>query len=129
MCDNSCTRCCGSPRIPTTRTDRAAGAALAQLQLALSRGVRYLDGGWQTLVDGLRHAAQHAGVHLETSRKVTTIEHQTTTYSVALDDGTCLQTQGVIMTGSPTEAVALVRGHTKTLMQQWATAAVRCARR
>lgn len=114
-------------RVSTYANDperQSAGAALAQLQLASARGVSYLDGGWQTLVDGLRQVAQHAGVHLETSCKVTTIEHQTTVQGVALDDGTFIQATGVVITGSPTEAVALVRGHAKTLMQQWATAAV-----
>ncbi|HEY1015623.1 MAG TPA: FAD-dependent oxidoreductase, partial [Herpetosiphonaceae bacterium] len=36
---------------------QSMGSALDQLKLALSSGVWYLDGGWQTLVDGLRAAA------------------------------------------------------------------------
>ena len=32
----------------------SAGLAVGQLQLALAHNVRYLDGGWETLVDGLR---------------------------------------------------------------------------
>ena len=35
----------------------SAGAALDQLKLALAGNVWYLDGGWQTLVDGLRDRA------------------------------------------------------------------------
>ncbi len=41
-----------------------AGAALAQLQLALGDGVQYLDGGWQVLVDELVGLAAAAGVEL-----------------------------------------------------------------
>ena len=37
-----------------------AGAAVAQLQAGL-QGVRYLDGGWQRIVDGLRQALATAG--------------------------------------------------------------------
>jgi phytoene dehydrogenase-like protein len=40
----------------------SAGAAIAQLQLALAKNVLYLDGGWQTLVDGLAGRAREAGV-------------------------------------------------------------------
>jgi phytoene dehydrogenase-like protein len=39
----------------------SAGAALAQLASAAKHGVRYLDGGWQTLVDGVTAAAVAAG--------------------------------------------------------------------
>jgi phytoene dehydrogenase-like protein len=35
-----------------------------------------------------------------------------------------MQTTGVIITGSPSEAAALVQGHAKSLMQQWTAAAV-----
>lgn len=39
-----------------------AGAALANAQAGMSPGVRYLDGGWQTLVDALASMAWDAGV-------------------------------------------------------------------
>lgn len=39
----------------------SAGAAIAQLQVGL-KGVLYLHGGWQQLVDGLKEAALAAGV-------------------------------------------------------------------
>ena len=42
---------------------QSAGAAIEQLQLALRASVLYLDGGWQTIVDGLRRVAVHSGVH------------------------------------------------------------------
>jgi phytoene dehydrogenase-like protein len=48
-----------------------ARAALAQLNLAIAGNVFYLDGGWQTLVDGLRAAATAAGVRIVTGEKVT----------------------------------------------------------
>jgi phytoene dehydrogenase-like protein len=114
-------------RVSTYTNDperQSAGAAIAQAQMALTSNVLYLDGGWQTLVDGLRQVVQHAGVLMETSRKVTTIEHQSAVQGVSLHDGTFIHTTGVVITGSPTEAVALVQGEAKRLIQQWAIAAV-----
>lgn len=54
--------------------DRAsADAGLVQLKLANGSGVRYLDRGWQVLVDGLRDRAVAAGVTIRTDAKVTAV--------------------------------------------------------
>lgn len=51
----------------TAATDLLDGpTALAQVQMAVARGVRYLDGGWQPLVDGLAAAARAAGAEIHT---------------------------------------------------------------
>ena len=47
-----------------------------QMQLSLKHNVRYIDGGWQTLVDGLRAAAEQAGVSIVSGTRVETVEHQ-----------------------------------------------------
>lgn len=47
----------------------SAEVALMQLQAALA-GVRYVDGGWQALVDGLRDLAASAGVRLHCGEAV-----------------------------------------------------------
>ena len=44
----------------------SADAAARQLQLAVRPGVSYIDGGWQTLVDGTLGAALAAGVDVRT---------------------------------------------------------------
>jgi phytoene dehydrogenase-like protein len=41
-----------------------ARATLEQIRLGLTGGVLYLDGGWQTLVDGLRASAESAGARV-----------------------------------------------------------------
>jgi phytoene dehydrogenase-like protein len=41
-----------------------AGAALAQIQMAIRQGVLYLDGGWQTTIDSLAQRAQALGVEI-----------------------------------------------------------------
>lgn len=50
-----------------------AGQALRQVQRAIE-GVYYLDGGWQTLVDGLHAAAVAAGAHIETGARVDSLD-------------------------------------------------------
>ena len=55
------------PRLSTYGNDvnRASGdAALTQLQMAVSGGVRYLDGGWQTIVDSLGAEAEIGRAHV-----------------------------------------------------------------
>jgi hypothetical protein len=47
-------------------TALSADNALRQLRLALSTGVLYVDGGWESLVSGLETAAKKAGVAIET---------------------------------------------------------------
>src|SRR3989454_1006468 len=56
----------------------SAGAAIEQLKKAQDKSVLYLDGGWQTLVDGLREAALSSGVVIETGAKVQTVTRDAT---------------------------------------------------
>jgi phytoene dehydrogenase-like protein len=53
----------------------SAGLAIGQVQKAV-KGVLYLDGGWQTLVDGLAARATSAGARIETNAAVTKIDHE-----------------------------------------------------
>ncbi|MES2644444.1 MAG: FAD-dependent oxidoreductase [Myxococcota bacterium] len=53
---------------------QSAGAVLRQARLAVRSGVRYLDGGWGTLVDGLTAAATTAGVTLRTGAEVDALD-------------------------------------------------------
>ena len=48
----------------------SAGLAVGQLQLALAHNVRYLDGGWETLVDGLRSRVEEHGGRIRTAAAV-----------------------------------------------------------
>jgi phytoene dehydrogenase-like protein len=65
-------------RITTYANDietQSAGATITPLQIAFAGGVIYLDGGWQTLVNGLTAAAQDAGVKILTGKRVIRIEN------------------------------------------------------
>jgi phytoene dehydrogenase-like protein len=61
----------------TTALDLASTDALVErLQQTLKHPIHYIDGGWQSLVDGLRDAAANAGVDILTSAGVETVQVQ-----------------------------------------------------
>jgi phytoene dehydrogenase-like protein len=103
---------------------QSAGAALAQLQLALAGGVYYLDEGWQVLVDGLRFAAEQAGVIIVNDTRVVQVEHDGMVRGVRLASGERCRTAAVIMSGAPGDAVGLVDGGTHPTLRRWAEEAI-----
>ena len=85
---------------------QSAGSALEQLKAAM-RGVLYLDGGWQSLVDGLRTEAVRAGAHIFTgrpTRRVLGTDHVT---GIQLDDRRVFASR-VLISAGPHEAADLV---------------------
>ncbi|HEY8147627.1 MAG TPA: FAD-dependent oxidoreductase [Vicinamibacteria bacterium] len=98
----------------------SAGAALAQMRRALASGVLYLHGGWQTLVDGLRKAAEEAGVRILERRAASAIERDAAVRGVRLDDGETLAAGAVLVTGGPDAAATLAATGGSTLVSQWA---------
>jgi phytoene dehydrogenase-like protein len=89
----------------------SAEVFVAKLQRSLKHPVHYVEGGWQTLVDALRSAAEQAGVHIVTGSRVTAIEYQNgRVQGVRLSDGSLLVASGVILATSPQDAVKLVDG-------------------
>jgi phytoene dehydrogenase-like protein len=85
-----------------------AGAALEQLVLGLGKGVRYLDGGWQTLVDALEAKARDAGVTVRSGVAVERVVHDGAARGVDLAGGEHVPADGVILALGPDEAGALV---------------------
>jgi phytoene dehydrogenase-like protein len=53
----------------------SAEAALAQIRLATRQGVVYLDGGWQTVIDGLARRAQGLGVEIRRGESLDNLRH------------------------------------------------------
>ena len=84
----------------------SASVALMQLKLAI-RGVLYLDGGWQTLVDGLRHAAERAGARIVTGAPVERVVAGAP-HCIAMKDGSAIEASSVIIAGSPDLAAMLL---------------------
>ena len=65
----------------------SAGVAIGQLKLALKGNVWYIDGGWQTLVDGLRRRASDAGAIVQTGTRVTSVCGSEDGVIIGLADG------------------------------------------
>jgi phytoene dehydrogenase-like protein len=88
---------------------QSAGAAIEQLQLAVAGNVLYLDGGWQTIVDGLRQAAVAAGARIEAGTSVAALERSGPRHvdSVRLADGRQMPAASVIIAAGPGEVDAL----------------------
>ena len=89
-------------------TRASAGVALAQLQQAFAQGVFYLDGGWQTLVDGLRQKAEQAGARFVTGQRVVALEHDGTVQALRLANGERLPVRAAVIAASPQEVAALL---------------------
>lgn len=99
---------------------QSAGAALAQLRLALRGNVLYLDGGWRTLADGLRRAAEAAGARIVTDTRVAAVVRDTAVRGVRLADGTSRAAGAVIVAADPESARAIVAGGDETPLRAWA---------
>jgi phytoene dehydrogenase-like protein len=91
----------------------SSGAALEQLQIA-SGGVRYLDGGWQQLVEGLREAAEASGVRMETRARVMGVERDPAVEGVRLAGGEHIRSSAVLLAVDPKTAASLVLGSEAT---------------
>ncbi len=102
---------------------QSAGAALAQLQLALAQNVWYVDGGWQTLVDGLRDAAQSAGVRIVSQAKIAGIDCDNAVHGVCLADGSRHAATSVVIAAGPHDAAGLLPPGKSSSLDEWAAQA------
>lgn len=81
----------------------SAGAVQAQLQRAVRDGVLYLDGGWQTLVDGLRRAATNAGTSIVPESPVERVDASSARPQAVLSDGSTWDAAHIVLaTDAPT---------------------------
>ncbi len=103
----------------------SAGLFAEQVRMASKGGVIYLDGGWQTLVDGLGRAARQAGVEIATGSKVEAVEHgpQGVT-GVRLQDGRTYGVGAVVIAASPGVASSLVDNGENQVLSDWARQSV-----
>lgn len=74
-----------------------ATAALNQLRLGISGGVVYVDGGWQTLIDGLEEKAISLGVRISTRSVARRVEP----HAVHLASGERISCVGLILATTP----------------------------
>jgi phytoene dehydrogenase-like protein len=102
----------------------SAGTAIAQVQSALGAGVLYLDGGWQTLVNGLRATAQAAGVRITCAARAAGIERGPSGWRVRLADDTTIDSTAVVLAVGPDTAAALLGGAEAATVRAWAESAI-----
>jgi phytoene dehydrogenase-like protein len=87
----------------------SADAGAAQLRAAATGpGVRYLDGGWQRMVDDLVAVATTAGARLIDHRPVRSIEAGSSGYRVVTDGENIVAGSLIMAAGSPATAMRLL---------------------
>jgi phytoene dehydrogenase-like protein len=97
----------------------SAGATLDQLKLGLA-GVTYIDGGWQSLVDGLQAAAVEAGVTIRRDARVASVAQVTGGWDLRMAGGSH-RFDAVILATPPGVACQL---YPSELLESWARDAV-----
>jgi len=86
----------------------SAGVAIDQLRSALKGNVWYIDGGWQTLVDGLRARAVEHGAEIHTGAKVEGVLGDENGVSVRLSGGDVLRGRAAVLAVAPRTACDLL---------------------
>ena len=86
----------------------SADVAMTQLRLALFPSVRYVRGGWQSLVDALAAKAEEAGATLRTRAAVRGLRREAGGWELALDAETLRADVVVLAAGEPEAAARLL---------------------
>jgi phytoene dehydrogenase-like protein len=87
---------------------QSAGSALHLIHLYKLGGVMYLDGGWQTLVDGLLTVATNAKARIVRGKKATNVQRSSNSgWLVTLSDHTQISAKILVIAAGPREAHAL----------------------
>jgi phytoene dehydrogenase-like protein len=102
----------------------SAGAAIAQLKLALAGNVWYIDGGWQTLVDGLRDRAVEHGASVRTGARVVSVRCDSEGVSVQLASGEDLRGRAAILAIEPGKTCDLLELPDDSMLRRWIAASV-----
>ena len=97
---------------------------IAQLQVYARGNVLYMDGGWQTLVDGMRRAATEQGVEIVTGGSVESVCYDGTRHLVKLANGTTHTAGTVILATDPSTASKLIEGGQHPTLREWAASSV-----
>ncbi|QBD77736.1 NAD(P)/FAD-dependent oxidoreductase [Ktedonosporobacter rubrisoli] len=95
------------------------------LELVMKRpDALHVDGGWKTLVEGLKNSATAAGAQLETRASVATIETGETEHSIRLTNGKAFQARAVILALEPKIAAQLVVNGPQEILRSYAAQTV-----
>jgi phytoene dehydrogenase-like protein len=97
----------------------SAGVALNQLKLALTGNVWYLNGGWQTLVDGLRNQAAAHGADFRTATRAKAVRSRGDGVSVELASGGELRARAAVLAVEPEKARDLLDMPVDSALARW----------
>ncbi len=86
----------------------SADAAVRQLQMAIAEGVRYIDGGWQTMVDALLEVCAERGVRVEKKTTALSVREVDGHVEVSTSTGPIVANAAIIASGGPASAVGLL---------------------
>jgi phytoene dehydrogenase-like protein len=102
----------------------SAGAHIEQLRAAARKPVRYIDGGWQTIVESLRARAWDLGARIQLGARTTAVRRAEGGWQVVLASGERLAADSVILAVSPGDARRLLDGPEAHMIARWAEQAV-----
>ncbi len=108
------------PLVYTSALDLVSAEVFVdKFQRALKHPVHYIDGGWQVLVDGLRTAAERAGVRIVSDTRVEAVElGGARARGVRLRDGSPVQAFAVVLATGPRDTAKLVDGGAHTELRR-----------
>jgi phytoene dehydrogenase-like protein len=87
----------------------SAATAIRQLQRGFEGGVLYVDGGWQTLADGLAECARAHGARISTGARPTVLRREDGGLTrVELADGRVVRARAAVLAVEPDVARALI---------------------
>ena len=87
---------------------QSIGPVLHQIYVASRAGVMYLDGGWQTLVDGLLTVAKNANARIVMGKKAISVKRTDSSgWQVLLSDKTQVSAKIVVIAAGPMDAYSL----------------------
>ena len=87
---------------------QSIGPVLHQIYVGSRAGVMYLDGGWQTLVDGLLTLAKNANARIDMGKKAIRVKRTDSLgWQVLLSDKTEVSAKIVVIAAGPNDAYSL----------------------
>jgi phytoene dehydrogenase-like protein len=87
---------------------QSIGSALRQIYVNSRAGTMYLDGGWQTLVDGLLAIAKNANTKIVMDKKAISVKRTDSSgWQVLLSDKTQVSAKIVVIAAGPMDAYSL----------------------
>ena len=87
---------------------QSIGPVLHQIYVGSRAGVMYLDGGWQTLVDGLLTVAKNANARIDMGKKAIRVKRTDSSgWQVLLSDKTEVSAKIVVIAAGPNDAYSL----------------------